>query len=171
MNKKQNCTRSRKKLSRIILPDSDSSEEENTANGREDPSAGGHAADKHTQQGQLWASGPSGSVQPKVLCNPAGNQSSGQRLQVLPNIMDAVPGALNVRAQSHNQTKSTSPPCAGVESRKECGNRPVQLKVCKKRKKGAIVDLFKKVDLGCVCVCVLNFILNDSVKEKIVFCM
>ncbi|XP_056841558.1 Fanconi anemia group M protein isoform X4 [Rattus norvegicus] len=129
MNKKQNCTRSRKKLSRIILPDSDSSEEENTANGREDPSAGGHAADKHTQQGQLWASGPSGSVQPKVLCNPAGNQSSGQRLQVLPNIMDAVPGALNVRAQSHNQTKSTSPPCASVESRKECGNRPVQLKV------------------------------------------
>ncbi|XP_028638024.1 Fanconi anemia group M protein [Grammomys surdaster] len=129
MNKKQNYTHARKKLSRIILPDDESSEEENTANDREDSGAGGRTADEHTQQGQHWASGPSGSsVQPKILSNPAGNQSPRQRLQVPPNIMDAVPGALNVKAQNHNKIKSPSPPCPGVESRKKCGNRPVQLK-------------------------------------------
>ncbi|XP_029340595.1 Fanconi anemia group M protein isoform X2 [Mus caroli] len=126
MNKKQNYTRPRKKLSRIILPDDDSSEEENITKDREHSVSGGHAAAEHTQ---LWASGPSGSsVPPKVLSDPEWNQSSRQRLQVLPSKTDAVPGALNVKAQSHNKIKSASPPCTGVESRKECGNHPVQLK-------------------------------------------
>lgn len=107
MNKKQNSTRSRKKLSRIILPNDDSSEEENTSKDREHSGAGSHATDEHTRQ--HWASGPSrSSVQPKVLLDPAGNQSSGQRLQVLPDKMDAIPGALNVKFQSHNQVRSAS---------------------------------------------------------------
>lgn len=129
MNKKQNYTRPRKKLSRIILPDDDSSEEENIPKDREHSVAGGHAAAEHTQQGQLWASGPSGSsVPPQVLSDPSWNQSSRQRLQVQPSITDAVPRTLNVKAQSHNKIKSASPPCTGVESRKEYGNHPVQLK-------------------------------------------
>ncbi|GAB1297473.1 Fanconi anemia group M protein homolog [Apodemus speciosus] len=126
MNKKQNYTRSRKKLSRIILPDNDSSEEENTTKDREHSGAG-RAAGELTQQGQPWAAGPCGSSeQPTVLSNPAGNLSSRQRQQVPASATGAPPGALSVKGQSRNKIQSAFPPCTDVESRKECGNQLLQ---------------------------------------------
>ncbi|XP_059135457.1 Fanconi anemia group M protein [Peromyscus eremicus] len=129
MSTKQNCPRSKKKLSRIILPD-DSDEEQHPVNDREDSSAHGSHADKHIQQGQQCSSGPPGSsAQPRVLRSPTANEKPTQRQQVVQSILDAVPEVVNPRAQSRNSGAFTSSPCPSVESRKECGKWLIDFKV------------------------------------------
>ncbi|XP_052594569.1 Fanconi anemia group M protein isoform X2 [Peromyscus californicus insignis] len=130
MSTKQNCPRSKKKLSRIILPDDSDEEEQHPVNDREDSSAHGSHADKHIQQGQQCSSGPPGSsAQPRVLHSPTANEKPTRRQQVVQSILDAVPEVVNPRAQSHNSGAFTSSPYPSVEWRKECGKWPVDLKV------------------------------------------
>ncbi|XP_041514715.1 Fanconi anemia group M protein isoform X1 [Microtus oregoni] len=135
MSMKQNCPRPKKKLSRIILPDDDSEEEVSTVSDREDPSAHGGTADKHTQQGQQGQQGgygpPGGppSAQPQVLPNPPAHQNPMQRHQVVQSRTAAFPEVANLEARSHHTIPSTSSPCARAESRRECGKRPAELKV------------------------------------------
>ncbi|CAH6839404.1 Fanconi anemia group M protein [Phodopus roborovskii] len=116
MSMRQNCPRSKKKLSRIILPDDDSDEEENSMDDREDSSIHGSTADKHTQQGQQCSLGPPGSS--------AANQKPAQRPQVLQNVMDALPEVVSLKAQNHSTITSTSSPCM-----KACGKPLVEVKV------------------------------------------
>ncbi|XP_036062429.1 Fanconi anemia group M protein homolog [Onychomys torridus] len=130
MSLKQNCPRSKKKLSRIILPDNSDEEEHHPVNDREDSSTHGSHADRQMQQAQQCSSGPPGSsAQPRVLACPTSNEKPTQRQQVVQSIRDAVPKVVNLRAQSHNSSAFTSSPCPSVESRKECGKWPVDLKV------------------------------------------
>ncbi|XP_057639292.1 Fanconi anemia group M protein isoform X2 [Chionomys nivalis] len=133
MSMKQNCPRPKKKLSRIILPDDDSEEEVSTVSDREDPSAHGGTADKHTRQGQRGQQGDSGppgsSAQLQVLSNPPAHQNPMQRHQVVQSRTAAIPEVANLEARSHHTIPSTSSPCARAESWKECGKRPAELKV------------------------------------------
>ncbi|KAL1765462.1 Fanconi anemia group M protein isoform X1 [Sigmodon hispidus] len=129
MSRKQNCPQTKKKLTSIILPD-DSDEEEITVHDQEGSGADGISADKHMQQGQQDSPGPpASSVQSKVLSNPAANLKHTKAQQVEQNIMNAIPEIVNRKAQSHDTVTSTSSPCTSVESRKECGKYPVELKV------------------------------------------
>lgn len=112
---------------------------------REDPSADGGTADKHTQQGQQGqrgASGPPGSsAQPQVLSDPPAHQNPMQRHQVVQSrtaAVAAVPEVANLEARSHKAIPSTSSPCARAESRKEYGKHPAELKVCMKMKKNEL---------------------------------
>lgn len=131
MSMKPNHPRSKKKLSRIILPDDDSDEEENTVDDREDSGTHGSTADKLTQQGQQCSLGPPGSsAQPTVLSHPTANQKPTQRPRAVQSVMDA----LHPKAQDHSSITSTSSPCTEA-----CGQCPVELKVCKKVKKSAII--------------------------------
>ncbi|XP_049986758.1 Fanconi anemia group M protein [Alexandromys fortis] len=130
MSMKQNCPRPKKKLSRIILPDDDSEEEVSTVSDREDPSAHGGTADKHTRRGQQGYSRPPGSSgKPQVLPNPPAHQNPMQRHQVVQSQTAAIPEVANLEARSHHTIPSTSSPCARAESRRESGKRPAELKV------------------------------------------
>lgn len=121
MSMKPNHPRSKKKLSRIILPDDDSDEEENTVDDREDSGTHGSTADKLTQQGQQCSLGPPGSsAQPTVLSHPTANQKPTQRPRAVQSVMDA----LHPKAQDHSSITSTSSPCTEA-----CGQCPVELKV------------------------------------------
>ncbi|KAL1791451.1 Fanconi anemia group M protein isoform X1 [Sigmodon hispidus] len=129
MSRKQNCPQTKKKLTRIILPD-DSDEEEITVHDQEGSGADGISANKHMQQGQQDSPGPpASSAQSKVLSNPAANLKPTKAQQVGQSIMNAIPEIVNRKAQSHDTVTSTSSPCMSVESRKECGKYPVELKV------------------------------------------
>ncbi|XP_021512904.2 Fanconi anemia group M protein [Meriones unguiculatus] len=130
MSTKENCAQPKRKLARIILPDSDSSEEDNIVNDREGSGPDGRPTDKHKQPGRHCSLGPSGSsLQPKVLSSPTVSQSPKPGRQGVPDVMGTTPEVLDLKAQSHSRIKSTSPPSASVESRKECGEHPIQLKV------------------------------------------
>ncbi|XP_029413289.1 Fanconi anemia group M protein isoform X2 [Nannospalax galili] len=131
MSVNQNCMQSKKKLSRIILPDDDSSEEENSVKDRKESSPeGSPRTNKHKQQDQYCNLGPSGSsFQSKVLSNSAVNQSPTQGQQTVLNLVNTVPPVLNFKPQSRKKLKSTSLSCTSVESRTEHGKCPVQLKV------------------------------------------
>ncbi|XP_015346636.1 Fanconi anemia group M protein isoform X1 [Marmota marmota marmota] len=129
MKMKQNCARSEKKLSRIILPD-DSSEEENNVNDKRESSVVGNTStvNKNKQDLNLEPSGSS--LQLQVLHNTIVNQSPKQKQRTSLNSKDTVSETLDFRPQSQNQIKSTSPPCTTIASQKECGSFPTQLKVC-----------------------------------------
>ncbi|KAM6180846.1 Fanconi anemia group M protein isoform 2-T2 [Erethizon dorsatum] len=116
MKMKQNCARSKKKLSRIILPD-DSSEEENSVNDKRESNiaVSSSTVDKNShQENPLNLKPDESSVQLKVLSNPRVSRSPNQRQQT----------------PLHSEgTKSTSSPYITIESLKECTKFPIQLQV------------------------------------------
>ncbi|XP_047395894.1 Fanconi anemia group M protein [Sciurus carolinensis] len=114
---KQNCARSEKKLSRIILPD-DSSEEENSVNDKRETSiVGSPSTVNKNKQDHCLNLKPSGSsLQLKVLHNPIANQSPKQKQGTPLNSKDTI--------------SDTSPICTTVELQEECKTFPTRLKVC-----------------------------------------
>jgi Fanconi anemia group M protein len=139
MKMKQNCTRSKKKLSRIILPD-DSSEEENNVNDKRESDivVNPSTAHKNKQQDQnlnLLSSGSS--LQPKVLSKQIVNQSPKQRQQTPWNLKDTI-SEVEFKPQNHNEIKSTSPPCTAVQPQTEYRKLPIQFQVWNKLKKKTI---------------------------------
>ncbi|XP_008071629.1 Fanconi anemia group M protein, partial [Carlito syrichta] len=129
--KRENCTRVKKKLSRIILPN-DSSEEENNVNDKKEftivvsPST----VNKNKQQDRCLTLVPSGSsLQSKIYSNPIVNQSLKQRQQIPLKLKDTVSEVSDVKPQDHNKIDSTMPPFTTVDSQKDCREFPIPLKV------------------------------------------
>uniref|UniRef100_G3SN12 RNA helicase n=1 Tax=Loxodonta africana TaxID=9785 RepID=G3SN12_LOXAF len=130
MKIQQNCALSKKKFSRIILPD-DSSEEENNVNKKRDFNTvvNPTTVNKNEQQDHCLNLAPSGSLlQSKVHSNPIVNQSPKQIQKTPLNLKDTVSEVLDFKPQSRNKIGSTSPSFA-IDSQKDCGKFPVQLKV------------------------------------------
>ncbi|KAM9646182.1 Fanconi anemia group M protein isoform 1-T1 [Trichechus inunguis] len=131
MKIRQNCAPSKKKFSRIVLPN-DSSEEENSVNDKRDSNivVNPTTVNKNEQQGHCLNLAPSGSLlQSKIYSNPVVNQSPKQRQQTPLNLKDTVSEVLDFKPQSHNKIGSTSPSFTAVDSQKDCGKFLVQLKV------------------------------------------
>nr|XP_045010510.1 Fanconi anemia group M protein isoform X3 [Jaculus jaculus] len=127
MKTKQNCRHSKKKLSRIMLPDDDSSEEEDTINERREASA--KVSPNTVDKDQHLNFVPAGySLQPMALSNPVVSRPPQQRPETALDFTDAVM-VLNFKPLVHNESKSTSPLCPSVSSQEEHGKHPVQLKV------------------------------------------
>ncbi|XP_012498413.1 PREDICTED: Fanconi anemia group M protein [Propithecus coquereli] len=128
---KQNCARSKKKFSRIILPD-DSSEEENNVNGERESNIAVNPStiNKNRQQDHCLNLVPSGSsLQSGVHSNPIANQSTKQRQQTPLNLKDIISEVSDFKPQSHNKIESTSPPFTSVDSQKDYRKFPIPLKV------------------------------------------
>uniref|UniRef100_G1STA4 RNA helicase n=1 Tax=Oryctolagus cuniculus TaxID=9986 RepID=G1STA4_RABIT len=126
MKAKQNCAGSKKKLSRIILPD-DSSEEEDSVNDKRESSVNTSTINKNKQQDHCLNLLPNEcSLQSKVHPNPIVNQSSNQRQQTSLNLKDTISEVLNL-PENQNKTESTSP-FATIDSQKDYRKFPTQLK-------------------------------------------
>ncbi|XP_004436483.1 PREDICTED: Fanconi anemia group M protein [Ceratotherium simum simum] len=127
---RQNLACSKKKLSRIILPD-DSSEEESTVNdkGGSNVEVNPGTVNTSRQQDPCVTLLPSGSSLPsKDHSNPAVEQSPEQRQHTRLHLKDTVSDVLDFKPQSRNRTESTSPSSTTVDSQKGCRQFPVQLK-------------------------------------------
>ncbi|XP_043778651.1 Fanconi anemia group M protein isoform X1 [Cervus elaphus] len=117
MKMRQNCARSKNKLSRIILLDDSSEEEHDVKDKREfrpvvNPSTV-----------------PSGSsLQSRDHSNPVGNQLLNQRQQTPPNLKVPVSDVSNFKPQNHTDMESASSLFTTVSAQKDCGKFPVQLK-------------------------------------------
>lgn len=117
MKMRQNCARSKNKLSRIILLD-DSSEEEN---GVKDKQESGTVVDPSTV--------PSGSsLQSRDHSNPVGNQLLNQRRQTPPNFKVPVSDVSDCKPQSRTSMESASSLFTTVSAQKDCRKFPAQLK-------------------------------------------
>ncbi|XP_075388221.1 Fanconi anemia group M protein [Tenrec ecaudatus] len=118
----QHCTRSKKKFSRIILPD-ESSEEENNGNIQ---SSSNSVVNTSTVNKNEHV--PSGSFfQSKVHSNSIEKQSSKQRQQTALDLKPSVSKVLDSKLQSVNKIGSSSSLTA-ADSQKGCRHFPVQLK-------------------------------------------
>lgn len=118
MKMRQNCARSKNKLSRIILLD-DSSEEENDV---KDKQVSGTVVDPSTV--------PSGSsLQSRDHCNPVGNQLLNQRRQTPPNLKVPVSDVSDCKPHSRTSMESASSLFTTVSAQKDCRKFPAQLKV------------------------------------------
>lgn len=118
MKMRQNCARSKNKLSRIILLD-DSSEEEKDVK------------DKQESRTVVNPSTvPSGSsLQSRDHSNPVGNKLLNQRQQTPPNLKVPDSDVSDFEPQSHTNTESASS-LLTTGSAQEAGRKfPVQLKV------------------------------------------
>ncbi|XP_047719755.1 Fanconi anemia group M protein isoform X4 [Prionailurus viverrinus] len=130
MEMRQNCARSKKKLSRIILP-GDSSEEENNVNDKRESSlvVNPNTVNKSKQQDHCVSRVPFGSsLQSKDHSDPTVNQSPKQRGQIPLTLKDAVSDS-DFKPRSCNKIESTSPPFPTVDSQKDCRKFPIHLKV------------------------------------------
>uniref|UniRef100_A0A8C5W1F0 RNA helicase n=1 Tax=Microcebus murinus TaxID=30608 RepID=A0A8C5W1F0_MICMU len=128
---KQNCAHSKKKFSRIILPD-DSSEEENNVNGERESNTvvNPSTINKTKQQDHCLNLVPSApSLQSGVHSNPIANQSAKQRQQTPLNLKDIISEVSDFKPQSHNKIESTSPPFTSVDSQKDYRKFPIPPKV------------------------------------------
>ncbi|KAM5235479.1 Fanconi anemia group M protein [Ctenodactylus gundi] len=122
MKMKQNCTHSKKKLSRIILQDDSSEEEDSARDTREsDTVVKPISVGRHSQQ-DLPLTPSKSSVQLKVLSNPRINQAPEQRQQTPLNVEEPISGVLD-----HNMSKS--PSLRIVEPQRDCMKYPAQVKV------------------------------------------
>lgn len=129
MKAKQNCAGSKKKLSRIILPD-DSSEEEDSVNDKRESSVvvNTSSINKNKQQDHCLNLLPNEcSLQSKVHSNPVVNQSSNQRQQASLNLKDTISEVLNL-PENQNKTESTSSLFATIDLQKDFRKFPTQLK-------------------------------------------
>ncbi|XP_039712392.1 Fanconi anemia group M protein isoform X1 [Pteropus medius] len=125
---RQSCAQSKKKLSRIILPD-DSSEEENNVNDKRESNMVGNQSmvKKSKQQDHCLNLVPSGSsLQSKDHSNPIVNRLPKERQQTALNLKDTVSDAWDFKPQSSNKIERTSTSFTTFESKKDF---PVQLKV------------------------------------------
>lgn len=163
----QNCARSKKKLSRIILLD-DSSEEENNVNDKTESNIVINPVTfkKIKQLDHGLNSVYSGSsLQSRDHSNPIVNQLPKQRQQTLLNVKDMASDASDSKPQSRNKMESFSPSFTAVDAQKDCRNFPIQLKVWTKVEEKAFICLPKVVFvLFSFLVC---FVLNNLVKEKL----
>ncbi|XP_052515899.1 Fanconi anemia group M protein [Budorcas taxicolor] len=117
MKMRQNCARSKNKLSRIILLD-DSSEEENDV---KDKQESGTVVDPSTV--------PSGSsLQSRDHSNPVGNQLLNQRRQTPPNLKVPISDVSDCKPQSRTNMESASSLFTTVSAQKDCRKFPAQLK-------------------------------------------
>lgn len=128
---RQNCARSKKKLSRIILLD-DSSEEENNVNDKTESNIviNSSVCKKSQQQDyclNLMHSGSS--LQSQDHSNPIVIQLPTQRQQTLLNLKDMASDVLDSKPQSQNKIESFSSSFTAVDSQKDCRNFLIQLKV------------------------------------------
>ncbi|XP_077909762.1 Fanconi anemia group M protein [Halichoerus grypus] len=131
MEMRQNCAHSKKKLSRIILPD-DSSEEENIVNDKKESSimVNPSTINKSEQQDHCLNIVRFGSsLQYKDHSAPVVNQSLKQRRQTPLHLKDAVSDVSDFKPQSCNKIEATSPSFPTVDSQKNCRKFPVHLKV------------------------------------------
>ncbi|XP_019480331.1 PREDICTED: Fanconi anemia group M protein isoform X1 [Hipposideros armiger] len=131
MRMRQNGARSKKKLSRIVLPD-DSSEEEDSVNDKKKSSNVGNSiiVKKSQQQDHCLNLVPSGSSMPaKGHSDPIVNQLPKQKQQTPLHLKDTVSDVSGCRPQSQTDTGSTSPSFTAVDSQKDGGKFPIQLKV------------------------------------------
>ncbi|XP_076982966.1 Fanconi anemia group M protein isoform X2 [Tamandua tetradactyla] len=126
MKMAQNCTLSKKKLSRIILPD-DSSEEENNTKDKGESSivVNTSTANKNDQEDHgLNCVPPEYSLPCKVPANLIVSQSPKQRQQIPLNLKDPIS-----EPQSHSKIVSSSPFFTTVDSQTACRRFPATLKV------------------------------------------
>ncbi|XP_045655282.1 Fanconi anemia group M protein [Ursus americanus] len=131
MEMRQNCAHSKKKLSRIILPD-ESSEEENTVNDKRESSivVNPSTVNKSKQQDHCLNIVRFGSsLQSKNHSAPGVNQSPKQRQQTPLHLKDAASDVLGFKPQSCNKIEPTSPSFPTVDSQKDCRKFPIHLKV------------------------------------------
>ncbi|XP_046931618.1 Fanconi anemia group M protein [Lynx rufus] len=131
MEMRQNCARSKKKLSRIILP-GDSSEEENNVNDKRESSlvVNPSTVNKSKQQDHCVNRVPFGSsLQSKDHSDPTVNQSPKQRGQIPLTLKDAVSDVSDFKTRSCNKIEPTSPPFPTVDSKKDCRKFPIHMKV------------------------------------------
>ncbi|KAG8517748.1 Fanconi anemia group M protein [Galemys pyrenaicus] len=131
MKMKQNFARSKKKLSRIILPD-DSSEEENDVNDKQEFSnvVNPNTEVKCKQQNVLNLVPSESALQSKDHSDPNINQLPKQKQHTPLNLKDTVSDVLDFKPQSYKKIKTTSPSFTTVDSQKDCRKYPVHLKVC-----------------------------------------
>ncbi|XP_058285381.1 Fanconi anemia group M protein [Hylobates moloch] len=126
----QNCAHSKKKLSRIILPD-DSSEEENNVNDKRESNIAVNPSTvkKNKQQDHCLNSVPSGSsLQSKVHSSPRVNPLAKQSKQTSLNLKDTISEVSDFKPQNHNEVQSTTPPFTTVDSQKDCRKFPLPQK-------------------------------------------
>ncbi|XP_053451315.1 Fanconi anemia group M protein isoform X2 [Nycticebus coucang] len=119
---KQNCARSKKKLSRIILPDDSSEEENNVNDGRESSlMVSPSAVDTRTkQQDHCLNLVPFGSsLQSKVHSNSKVNESAKQKQQTPLNLKDTIFEVSYLKPQSDNKIESSSPPFTSFDPQKD----------------------------------------------------
>nr|KAF6500041.1 FA complementation group M [Molossus molossus] len=130
MKMRQNCPRSKKKLSRIILLD-DSSEEENNVNDTRGSNivVNPRTVKNSEQQDHCLNLAHSGSyLHSKDHSKPIVNQLPKQRQQTPLNLKTVVSDVSDAKPQSHNEGGSVSPLFTAVDSQKDCRKFPVQLK-------------------------------------------
>ncbi|XP_006160666.1 Fanconi anemia group M protein [Tupaia chinensis] len=129
MRIKEKSVHSKKKLSRIILPD-DSSDEENNVNDKRGSSIVINPNTVNKNKQHCLNLVPSGSSsQSEVHPNPVGNQSPKQKQQTPINSKDTVAEVLDFKPQSCNKIKATSPSFTTVDSQKDWRKFPLELKV------------------------------------------
>uniref|UniRef100_A0A2K5I6W6 RNA helicase n=1 Tax=Colobus angolensis palliatus TaxID=336983 RepID=A0A2K5I6W6_COLAP len=126
----QNCAHSKRKLSRIILPDDSSEEESNVNDKRESNIAVNPSTVKNNkQQDCCLNSMPSGSsLHSKVHSNPVVNQSPKQSKQTSLNLKDTISEVSDFKPQNRNKVQSTTPPFTTVDSQKDCRKFPIPQK-------------------------------------------
>lgn len=131
MGVRQNGARAKKKLSRIILPDDSSEEEDNVNDKGESSNVGNPSIRKKSQQQDHYLNlVPSGSSMPaKNHSDPIVNQLPKQKQHTALHLNDTVSVVSDCRPQSRTKTGSSSSLLTAVDSQKDCGKFPIQLKV------------------------------------------
>ncbi|XP_037359165.1 Fanconi anemia group M protein isoform X2 [Talpa occidentalis] len=131
MKMRQNYVPSKKKLSRIILAD-DSSEEENDVNDKQEYSivVNPSTDDKCKQQNHCLNLVPSESaLQSRDHSDPNTNQLPKQKQHIPLNLKDTISDVLDFKAESCNKIKTTLPSLTTVDLQKDYRKYPVHLKV------------------------------------------
>nr|XP_019607284.1 PREDICTED: Fanconi anemia group M protein isoform X3 [Rhinolophus sinicus] len=131
MGMRQNGTRAKKKLSRIILPDDSSEEEDNVNDKGESSNVGNPSIHKKSQQRDHYLNlVPSGSsMLAENHSDPIVNQLPKQKQHTPLHLNDTVFDVSDCRPQSRTKTGSSSSLFTAVDSQKDCGKFPIQLKV------------------------------------------
>ncbi|KAF6351246.1 FA complementation group M [Rhinolophus ferrumequinum] len=131
MGMRQNGARAKKKLSRIILPDDSSEEEDNVNDKGESSNVGNPSICKKSQQQDHYLNlVPSGSSMPaKNHSDSTLNQLPKQKQHTALHLNDTVSVVSDCRPQSRTKTGSSSSLFTAVDSQKDCGKFPIQLKV------------------------------------------
>lgn len=121
----------KKKLSRIILPDDSSEEEDNVNDKGESSNVGNPSIHKKSQQRDHYLNlVPSGSSMPaENHSDPIVNQLPKQKQHTPLHLNDTVFDVSDCRPQSRTKTGSSSSLFTAVDSQKDCGKFPIQLKV------------------------------------------
>ncbi|XP_042533879.1 Fanconi anemia group M protein isoform X1 [Dipodomys spectabilis] len=119
---KENRTRSKKKLSRIVFPDDSSEEEKNEEGSRT-------VLHVHLGSDDLDVVPCGPPSLPRGLSNAVGKLSPKPRQKMLPNLKDTSSEELGFKPQRHSKIKPMSSPGPALESQKEDGQCPAGLKV------------------------------------------